>query len=296
MATRDAVIGHRQLALPREATKTALPWKRIGLHAIAICMTAVMIFPLLWMVSTAFKGPTEIFTKTPRLIPNHPTFDNFTAAFDGKPVLDWVKNSAITAGLTTAIRIAIAVPAAYVFARLAVPLKRLLLTIVIGTMIIPSVVTLVPNYLLIVDLGWINTTLAVVVPMAASSAFFIFLLRQHILQIPTDLYDAAALDGAGLFRTLFDIVIPLIRTGLMAVAALSFLWGWNAYLWPMLVLPGLENQTLAVGLGTYASDPDSLQLWGPLMAVALLSSIPPLLVFIFAQKQLANALTSGLKG
>lgn len=271
-------------------------WSRVTLHLIAISITALMIFPLLWMLSTAFKGPTEIFTKTPQLIPSHPTLSNFTAAFESKPVLNWMLNSTITAGATTILRLLIVIPAAYAFARLRFPHQGLLLSIVIGTMIIPGVVTLIPNYLLVVNLGWINTRTGVVVPMLASSAFFIFLLRQHILQIPTDLYDAASLDGAGLIRALFDIVIPLIRPGILAVAALSFLWGWNAYLWPLLVLPTVSAQTLAVGLGTYASDAESVQLWGPLMAVALISSIPPLLVFLAAQKQLAQALASGLKG
>ncbi|MDQ3442765.1 MAG: carbohydrate ABC transporter permease [Chloroflexota bacterium] len=286
-----------------QATRTGMTvrqgsirWPRLGLYALAIGMVVLMTFPLLWMVSTAFKGPTEIFTRTPQLIPSAPTFENFRVAFTTKPVGDWILNSTITATLTTLLRLSIAVPAAYVFARLRLPVTRLLLIVVIGTMIIPGVVTLVPNYLLVVRLGWINTWLGVIVPMAASSAFFIFLLRQHIMQIPTDLYDAAELDGAGMVRTLWDIVIPLIRPGLVAVAALSFLWGWNAYLWPLLVLPGPESQTLAVGLGTYASDPEGAQLWGPLMAVALISSLPPLLLFLVAQKHLATALTSGLKG
>ncbi len=288
-------IGQRDAAATTERS-AAIPWTRLGLHAVAILMTLAMIFPLLWMVSTAFKGPTEIFTRTPQLIPSAPTFDNFRAAFASKPVGDWLLNSTITATLTTILGLAIAVPAAYVFARFRLPVTRLLLIVVIGTMIIPGVVTLIPNYLLVVRLGWINTWTGVIVPMAASSAFFIFLLRQHIMQIPTDLYDAAELDGAGIVRTLWDIVIPLIRPGLVAVAALSFLWGWNAYLWPLLVLPGPASQTLAVGLGTYASDPDGAQLWGPLMAVALISSLPPLLLFLVAQKHLATALTSGLKG
>ncbi len=274
----------------------SIRWPRLGLYALAIGMVVLMTFPLLWMVSTAFKGPTEIFTRTPQLIPSAPTFENFRVAFTTKSVGNWILNSTITATLTTLLRLSIAVPAAYVFARLRLPVTRLLLIVVIGTMIIPGVVTLVPNYLLVVRLGWINTWLGVIVPMAASSAFFILLLRQHIMQIPTDLYDAAELDGAGMVRTLWDIVIPLIRPGLVAVAAFSFLWGWNAYLWPLLVLPGPESQTLAVGLGTYASDPEGAQLWGPLMAVALISSLPPLLLFLVAQKHLATALTSGLKG
>jgi multiple sugar transport system permease protein/sn-glycerol 3-phosphate transport system permease protein len=281
---------------PVHSPRSGPNWTRITLHIVAFAMTATMVFPLLWMVSTAFKMPDDIFTRTPQLIPTDPTLSNFTPAFDKRPVMNWIWNSTITAGSTTILRLLIAVPAAYAFARLRVPFKGVLLSLVIGTMIIPGVVTLVPNYITIVNLGWINTRTGVVTPMLASSAFFIFLLRQHILQIPTDLYDAASLDGAGPIRTLFDVVLPLIRPGLVAVAALSFLGGWNAYLWPLLVLPTLEAQTLAVGLGSFAGDAEQVQMWGPLMAVALISSIPPLFVFFLAQKQLAQAMTSGLKG
>jgi len=273
-----------------------VPVGRLLLHAVAIVMCAVMIFPLLWMLSTAFKGPTEIFTAAPRLIPLQPTLDNFGAAFADKPVLAWIRNTVLIAVATTLLRLLITIPAAYAFARLRFPRKGVLLGIVIGTMIIPGVVTLIPNYLLIARLGWINTLQGVVVPMAASSAFFIFLFRQHILQIPIDLYDAAELDGAGHLRMLRDITVPLIVPAIGAMIALSFLWSWNAYLWPLLVLPTLDAQTLAVGLGTYAGDPDGVQLWGPLMSVALLSSLPPLVLFLGAQKLLTEALTSGLKG
>lgn len=284
---------------PAVASRTAgirLPWQRIGLHTVAIVITAVMSFPLFWMLSSALKSPTEIFTDVPRFLPVEPTLDNFRSAFAQKPVLDWLRNSLVTAVGTTALRLVIAIPAAYALARVRVPFRSFWMACVVGTMLIPGVVTLVPNYLTVAQLGWINTTIGVIVPQAASSAFFIFLLRQHIRQIPVDLFDAAELDGAGTWRQLFDIAIPLIWPGILAVMSLAFLWGWNAYMWPLLILPEFSSQTIAVGLGTFAGDPEGAQLWGPLMATALISSVPPLIVFMFAQKHLATALTSGLKG
>lgn len=290
-----------RVASPNGATIAGLPRpavtaSRVVLHLVAIVTCAIMVFPLLWMVSSAFKGPTEIFTATPRLIPLEPTLANFVTAFADKPVLSWIRTTILIALGTTALRLVIAVPAAYAFARLRFPRKGILLGVIIGTMIIPGVVTLIPNYLTIVRLGWVNTLQGVVVPMAASSAFFIFLFRQYMLQVPLELYDAAMLDGAGHVRMLRDITVPLILPAIGAMVALSFLWSWNAYLWPLLVLPTLDAQTLAVGLGTYAGDPDGVQLWGPLMSVALLSSMPPLVLFLGAQKLLTEALTSGLKG
>ena len=213
---------------------------RVSLHAFAIVLSLASIFPLVWMVSTAFKGPTEIFTPDVRLFPHQPTLENFVAAVQDKPVLSWAVNSGVSALLITVLRLLIAVPAAYAFTRERFRFKNVAFLALVGTMIIPQVVTLIPNYQLIVQLGWINT--------------------------------------------------------LQGVVVLSFLDGWNLYLWPLLVLPSLEAQTLAVGMDTYASDPDTVQLWGPLMVVALLSAIPPLAVYAVAQRHLVAAFTTGLKG
>jgi ABC-type glycerol-3-phosphate transport system permease component len=273
---------------------------RIGLHAFAILLSLFSIFPLLWMLSTAFKGPTEIFTPDLRLFPQQPTLENFWVAFQGKPVASWALNSGLSALCITLLRLVIAVPAAFAFTRERFRFKGAAFTALLGTMIIPQVVTLIPNYQLIVSLGWMNTLQGVIVPSAAGSgygsAFCIFLLRQYMLMIPRDLFDAAAIDGAGRWRTLWNVVLPLVAPAIWAVVVLSFLDGWNLYLWPLLVLPSLEAQTLAVGMDTYASDPDTVQLWGPLMVVALLSAIPPLIVYAAAQKHLVTAFTTGLKG
>jgi multiple sugar transport system permease protein/sn-glycerol 3-phosphate transport system permease protein len=297
MVSRESLVAAtRPAAHPRTRTKLAMPRIPIALHVVVIAVCIFSAFPLLWMLSTAFKGTSEMFTSSPRFFPHHPTLDNFSAATDSKPVLRWFFNTAIFAALTTALRLLLIIPASYALARLEFPLKKFVLLAIIGTMIIPSVVTLVPNYLLIVDLGWINSMQGLVVPTVSGSAFFLFLLRQHMLQIPNDILDAASIDGAGTWRMVWTMAAPMVMPGIWAVTTLSFLWSWNSYLWPLLVSPGIDSQTIAVGLGTYASDPDSAQLWGGLMVVALLSSLPPLLIYLFAQKQLTSALTSGLKG
>lgn len=174
------------------------PGGLLGLHIIVIALCVFSAFPLLWMLSTAFKGPTEIFTSSPRLIPHDPSLANFSEATESKPVVQWAINSGLFAILTTLLRLAVVLPASFALARLTFPMKRFVLMVIIGTMIIPSVVTLIPNYLLIVDLGWINSMQGIVVPTVAGSAFFVFFLRQHMLQIPQEILDAAMLDGAGL--------------------------------------------------------------------------------------------------
>lgn len=267
---------------------------RLGLHLAAVLISIIMAFPLLWMLMTAFKAPDQIFSDS--FLPTNPTFDNFRVAFETKPVWTWLKTSLLTAGWITILRVVLSVMAAYVIGHMKNRWSGWMTGVLLGTMLIPGVVTLIPNYLTIAELGWLNSIIGVVIPQVASSAFFVFLLRQYVKQIPQDLYDSAELDGAGTFIKLRDIVVPLIMPGILAAAALSFLWGWNSYLWPLLILPGTDAQTIAIGLGTFASDPDGPQLWGPLMATALISSIPPLAIFVVAQKQLATALTSGMKG
>ena len=297
MVSRDSLATAAQPAVrTRSRAGFTMPRVPLALHAVVIVVCIFSAFPLLWMLSTVFKGPTEIFTSSPRFFPHHPTLDNFSMATENKPVVRWFVNTAIFAGLTTFFRLLLIIPASYALARLEFPLKKFVLLAIIGTMIIPSVVTLIPNYLLIVDLGWINTRQGLIVPTVSSSAFFLFLLRQHMLQIPVDILDAASIDGAGTWRIVWTMAAPMVTPGIWAVTVLSFLWSWNSYLWPLLVSPGIDSQTIAVGLGTYASNPDSPQLWGGLMVVALLSSLPPLLIYLFAQKQLTSALTSGLKG
>lgn len=297
MVSRDSVVTATQPAARAQSRSgVAMPRIPVALHAVVIVVCIFSAFPLLWMLSTAFKGTGEIFTSSPRFFPHHPTLDNFSMATENKPVVRWFFNTAIFAGLTTLLRLVLIIPASYALARLEFPLKKILLLAIIGTMIIPSVVTLIPNYLLIVDLGWINTRQGLVIPTVSGSAFFLFLLRQHMLQIPVDILDAASIDGAGTWRIVWTMAAPMVTPGIWAVTVLSFLWSWNSYLWPLLVSPSVDSQVIAVGLGTYASNPDSPQLWGGLMVVALLSSLPPLLIYLFAQKQLTSALTSGLKG
>jgi len=269
-------------------------WGRIGLHVAAGTIALIMAFPLLWMLITALKPASQVFDGA--WIPRETTLDNFRVAFSAKPVGTWLMNSVLTSAGITLLRVGLAIFAAYALGRMRSRWNHIWLGLLVGTMLIPGVVTLIPNYLTVARLHWLNTLIGVIVPQAASSAFFVFLLRQYVKQIPQDLFDAMELDGAGIFQRLKDLVIPLILPGILAAAALSFLWGWNSYLWPLLILPATESQTIAIGLGSFASDPEGPQLWGPLMATALVSSIPPLVIFLIAQKQLTSALTSGMKG
>ena len=266
-------------------------------HGVVIFLCLLTIFPFVWMLSTSFKIPTEVFTKEIRIIPRTPTLRNYPDAFDYFPVAHWFWNSLFIAVMTTAGKLFISVPAAFAFARLKFRGSGLLFALVLGTMIVPTVVTYVPNYVMISQLHWIDTSQGVIVPSIAHSAFIIFLLRQYIRTIPEEILDAARLDGASTWRLLTNMIVPNIRSAIAVVTILSFLSAWNQYTWPLLVLNDLEHKTLAVGMQYFASNAESGQLWGPMMATAALAILPPLIIYAFAQKQIIETfVNSGVKG
>jgi ABC-type glycerol-3-phosphate transport system permease component len=252
---------------------------------------------MLWMLSTSFKIPTEVFTRDIQILPRTPTLANFPDAFQYFPVANWFWNSLVIAVVTTAGKLAISIPAAFAFARLRFRGNNLCFAAVLGTMIVPAVVTYVPNYVLVSRADWINTNWGVIVPSLSSCAFYIFLIRQYIRTLPQEILDAAKIDGASTWKTLWYIVLPNIRPAIAVVTILSFLHSWNQYTWPLLVLDEMKSKTLAVGMQVFASNSESAQLWGPMMATAVLATVPPLLLYVFAQKQIISTfVTSGMKG
>jgi multiple sugar transport system permease protein/sn-glycerol 3-phosphate transport system permease protein len=269
----------------------------LGFHLVIIIICAFTIFPFLWMLSTSIKEPGEVFTNDFRLIPDVPTWRNFPDAFSYFPVGNWIWNSLGISVLMTLGKLLMSVPAAFAFARLRFRGDKFLFSIVLATMIVPGIVTVIPNYIFVSERGWMNTWAAVIIPSLPATAFFVFLLRQNVLQLPQDLLDAGRLDGASTMRLLMDIVVPNIKPAIAVVTILSFLGAWNQYLWPLLVLNDFEAKTLATGMQFFTNNVESAQMWGPMMATAAIATLPPLIIYAFAQKQIiATFVTSGMKG
>jgi ABC-type glycerol-3-phosphate transport system permease component len=272
-------------------------WGSLALHALIVVICAFTIFPFLWMLSTAFKPADEVFTRDLRLVANNPTWRNFPDAFTIFPVAQWAWNSFGIAVLTTLGKIAISLPAAFAFARLRFRGDKLLFAMVLATMIVPGIVTVVPNYILVSDLNWMNTWAGVVIPSLPGTAFYVFLLRQNILQLPQDLIDAARIDGATTWRLLVQIVTPNVKPAIAVVTILAFLGAWNQYLWPLLILNDFESKTLATGMQLFTGNAESAQMWGPMMATATIATLPPLILYVLAQRQIIDTfVTSGMKG
>jgi len=268
---------------------------RLLTHGAIVLLACALLFPLLWMVSSSLKPSTELFTEELGLIPWHPVLTNYLVAWQKYPLPTWFGNSVATALGITAGQLATSALAAYGFARFAFAGRRLAFLGVLGAMIVPFQVTMIPNYILVADLGLLNSWGGVILPNL-HSAFGIFLLRQYFLSLPQELFDAANLDGAGIWQTFWRVVLPLSRAPLGALAVYLFLNAWNAYFWPLLVLSEPTAHTLPIGLRSFLDAELGIE-WGQLMAAATLASLPALVAFFLAQKHIINSfIMTGMKG
>jgi len=265
------------------------------LYFIAFVLCIVLIFPIMWMFSGSFKTIEELYSSDIRLIPHAPTFANYEEAFTAWSLRKWLFNSAVvTIGMTSG-QLLTSLLAAYGFGRFNFRGKDVLFIMVIGTMIVPFAVTMIPNYIFISSLGGRNTYWGVIVPHLASG-FGIFLIRQHLMSIPQDLFDAAKIDGANSWYSLWHIALPLSKGPIIALTILLGLNAWNIYFWPLLILTEPEMQTLPIGLMNFIDTEFGIK-WGPLMAAASTASVPALILYAIGQKYIMGSfLISGLKG
>ncbi len=253
-----------------------------------------MIAPFLWMIATSLKGPEEIYVYPPRWIPEQVHWENFARAWKAAPFGRFYLNSILVTVIITAAQVATAALAAYVFARLKFPGRNVIFYMYVATLIIPLQVTMVPLYLILNSLGWLNTYQGLTIPFFAN-AFTVFFLRQFFLTIPQELEDAARIDGCGRLRFLWQIMIPLSRPALATIALFVFLSHWDDYLWPLIVTHSTNMRTLPIGLRYFVSEAGSQYHY--MMAAALMSVAPVLLVFFAAQKQFIEGISlTGLKG
>ncbi|MFI5729967.1 carbohydrate ABC transporter permease [Kribbella sp. NPDC051587] len=264
-------------------------------YVVLVGVAAVFLGPLYWLVSTAFKQPAEIYQWPPSWWPDQLTWENFSLAWKAAPFDRFFLNSTIITVAGTALKVVNAVLTAYAFAYLRFPGKKVLFFLVLGAMMVPGHVTLLPNYLTVATLGWINTYAGLIIP-GIGSAFATFLMRQHFLTLPTEVTDAAAVDGAGQLRTLWRVVLPMSRPMLVTVVVITAVEEWNNFVWPLIVTNTASMRTLPVGL-LILKDEEGLASWGTIMAGTLLVLAPMLLIFLIAQRYIVGGLTQGaLKG
>ena len=269
-------------------------WGQLVLHLVLIAGSLVMLLPFIWMLSTSLKNPPEIFTFPPTWIPSELAWGNYERALNSMPFDRFYLNSLIVAGSVTVLQLFTSSLAAFAFARLRFKGRNLLFVLYLGTLMIPFPVLLIPNFLIVRQLGWYDTYQALILP-PAFSAFSTFLLRQHYLNLPMELDDAARIDGASSLRIWWNIVLPMTKATLAALAIFIFLNSWNDFLWPLVVTNSESMRTVPVGLNSFQGQ-YSVR-WNLLMAAAVVAMLPVLIVYIFAQKWFVRGIAlTGISG
>ncbi len=269
---------------------------RLLLHALLILLSITCLLPLVWMISTSFKEQFQVFTYPPQWLPDPWTLKGYQRLFSMSPIGNWLFNSVFVAVTITGCQLVFSSLAAYAFARVRFPGRDVIFMAYLATMMIPGQVTLIPGYILIKYLGWIDSYYALTIPFLFGSAFGTFLLRQFFQTIPTELEDAARIDGAGYFDTYFRIIMPLAKPALATLGVFVFLHFWNDFLWPLIVINTNELRTLPVGLAVVSRSMFGTD-WPALMGGACISLVPILIIFFFAQRYFVQGITlTGLKG
>lgn len=279
---------------------TSLPkWFVRGAWYVALIGLAIpFVFPFLWMVSSSLKTVNEMFAFPPTLIPHAWHWENFIKVFTYQPFARQYFNSLYIAVTVTAATIIVSSLAGYAFARMRFPFRNGLFVLLLTALMMPIEVTIVPNFFFMKWLGLINTHVPLIVlPVFGSSGVVAtFLMRQHFLGLPSELEDAAMIDGLGPFGIFWRVALPLARPALGAVGILTFLYSWNSFLEPLVFENSLSMFTLPLALNNF-TDTYGLPIWNLQLAATTLSVIPILVVYVVAQRQVVESFAmSGLKG
>ena len=258
-------------------------------------LAALMIGPFLWMVLTSMMSQEEIFRYPPRLLPSTYSLKNYNAIMEVLPLGTMILNSLTIAVFATIGQLCSCALAAYAFARMKFRGRTALYLVLLATMMVPAQVTMIPVFLIMKSLGWIDTLYALIVPAFFGGAFGTFLLRQFFATIPIDLEDAARIDGCGRFRILWSIILPLSKPALVTLALFTFMTYWNDLLGPVIYLSSIDRATLTMGLANLQSGVMTTR-YDMLMAGSVLSVMPILLLFVFGQRWFVRGIAmTGIK-
>ena len=277
-----AAMYRRQKA--RKTRRTAL---RLAAN---IVVALIVLLPLLYAVSIAFMPSNELFTTELNLLPSHPTLSNFKEALSKVPLMRFVFNSFLVAGLITVGQIISCSLAAFSFSFLDFKGKNVLFMLVMATMMVPGEATIISNYLTVSSWGWLDSYQVLIVPYL-TSAMGIFLFRQFYLTFPISLYESAKIDGCRNLRFIVQILIPLTKSAIGAMAVYTFINAWNMYMWPLLVTGSDKMRTVQIGISMLDSvDSQSITM---MIAGVVMIIVPSLLIFVVGQKQLIKGMFSG---
>jgi multiple sugar transport system permease protein len=293
---------------PRNEGAKAFSFWHLGIYIVLIVGVIIFTAPFAWMVSASLQDVSQIFAWPPRWIPKNPTLDNYVRFFEEERIGRYFLNSAFVSLSITILQLLTSALAAYTFAKRRFPGRDLLFIMFLGTMMIPGQVTIIPNYVILKHIpffggndwaggggsGWLDSYWGLIAPQGVS-AFGIFMLRQYMKSIPDDLIDAARVDGASEFRIWAQIVMPLCKPALGALAIFTFGYQWDDFYWPLVVISSEELRTLPLGLALFVVR--NRTVWDLLMAGSVVATLPVLAVFLIFQRHFIRGIAmSGMKG
>lgn len=266
------------------------------LHITLVVAGIAMVFPFVWMLLTSLKTLPQLLQRPLEFLPNPWSVQNYADAWNAVPFGQAYLNSAYITALVVAGTLLTASMAGYAFARIRFRGSKVLFIVFLATQMIPAQVTLIPFYLLMSNLGWVDSHLALIVPGMIANPFAVFLMRQFVLSLPKELEEAALVDGAGRLRIFFSIVLPNLRPGLAALAIITSLSVWNAFLFPLILLNTPDLFTVPLLLTSFQGQHGSIN-YGLVMAASAIATLPMLIVFVIGQRKILNSMAaSGLGG
>ncbi len=295
----EANITHELMTVPSTHSHVETTWagqRRSPISTLfgylgLLLVTLVIGVPVYWMIIGSFKTSQEVYQIPPTWIPQAPTFDNFPRAWASAPFGIYYINTIITTIFGSGFEIFFGVTSAYAFVFLRFPKKDWLFLVLLAALMVPAQVTILPNYLTVAALGWINTYQGIIVP-GASVAYGTFLLRQYYRTLPIEVMDAARVDGAGHLRTLVSIVVPLAKPAIISFGLVSVVAKWNDFLWPLLVTNTRDMRVLPIGIYWLLVEEGTIE-WGLVMAGTLFVVLPVVFVFLYAQRYIVEGIAAG---
>lgn len=270
-----------RVALDGDTIRTAAVY--VALYGTAF----LFVLPYWYMFATSVMPRSQVYAETPYLIPRDITFRWYESLLTGTQIVQWTVNTIVLAGITTVIVLLVDAMIAYSLTRLEWPGRKAVFSVIVASFMVPGIVNLVPVYIIVNELGLINNLLGVVLP-ATASPLGVFMLVQFFKDIPDELEEAARLDGFSRLRIFWAIILPLMRSALAALGLFIFIWTWNSFLWPLIILQREDMYTLPIGLVTL-QDTMGITEPGVVMTSAVIASLPLLLVFLLLQNHLVKA-------
>ena len=304
MAHVEATVPAAEIRRP-VVTRPATPWHKHRLarmliyHGLVAIFALIMLYPILWLIGSSFKPPDEIWTNQTAIIPKQfypQNYPNGWAGFGGISFTTFYRNSLFYATLGTILSVSASAIVAYGFARLRFTGRPIWFGVMLVTLMLPTQVQIIPQYIVFKQLGWLNTFYPLILPRIGGSAFFIFMIIQFIRSIPIDLDEAAMIDGASKIGIFLRVILPQLTPAIITAAIFSFYWTWDEFLVPLIYLNSPELYLVSLALRTF-SDPSGQTDWGAIFAMSALSLLPVFVIFISFQRYLVEGIsTTGLKG